>query len=225
MDRSVEMDELRHRVRFILVPLEDPDGAAISRFANMTDSWDDPKNNTHLAEVLAYSRYFRDYVDRGNTIDMAVSIHNVEANEAPNFMAPYAQPYFRAATVEMNNSLFAALKGAGYTVASPEPSGDGVMSTRLYGWLALQMGAMDVAYEVNDRAPESRLAVPSLKYMGGLMAEQLGQWTLTEAGQKRHQQAREWLEKRAKTREEYFAQKGQSTSEAGKNFDLLIKGF
>ena len=225
MDRSVEMDELRRRVRFLIVPLQDPDGAAVSRFINLTDNWDDPKNNARLTEVLAYSAYFRDYVEKGHTLDVAVSLHNVEANEAPNFMAPFAQPYFNEATVTLNKPLFAALKDAGYAVDSPTPKGQGVMSTRLYGWLALRLGAMDVAYEVNDRDPESRLSVPGLKNMGGILAAQLGQWTLSEEGEKRHQQAREWLQKRAEKKEAYLAEFDEPRSKKSQQFDLLTEGF
>ena len=203
IDGSAQMDELRGKVHFLIVPIQDPDGAILNRFINLTDNWSDPKNNARLTEVLAYSRYFRDYVEQRGTLDVAVSLHNVEANEAPNFMAPYVQPYFLKPTLQINKSLFQALKEAGYTVASPNPSGQGVMSTRLYGWLALLMGTMDMAYEVNDRHPESRLSVPGLKGMGGILAEQVGQWMLTDSGEKRHQEARAWLEKRRQEKSSY----------------------
>lgn len=226
MDRSVEMDALRAKVSFVIVPLQDPDGAAFSRFENMTNNWDKPRKNARLDEVLAYSRYFRDIIEKENrTLDVVVSLHNVEANEAPNFMAPFAQSSFRATTEKLNKPLFAQLKEAGYTVASPNPSGTGVMSMRLYGWLAAHLGAMDVAYEVNDRDPENRLSVAGLKSMGALLAEHLGNWTQSEAGNKRHAQARAVLEKRVEERTEFYAEQGQPKSQAARDADLLTQGF
>ena len=224
-DRSVEMDELRRHVRFLIVPIEDPDGVAIGRFDGLTDRWDDPKNNSRLKEVLAYSTYFRDYADAGNTIDMTVSLHNVEANEAPNFSTPFAQSYFRETTIQFNRGLFKRLKESGYTVADPAPNGSGVMSTRLYGWLALHLGAMDLAYEVNDRDPENRLSIEGLQHIGGIFANQIGTWLTDEAGDKRHEEARSALNKRAEARQKYLAVGSKNPSEQEKRFNLLMKGF
>lgn len=224
IDGSAAMDELRRHVRFLIVPLEDPDGVAVSRFNNLTDNWDDPKNNARLTEVLAYSRYFRDYADQGHTLDVAVSFHNVEANEAPNWMTPFAQPYFRKTTVAFNGPLFESLRASGYTVSSATPGGSGVMGTRLYGWLALHLGAMDLAYEVNDRAPEHRLSTQQLKHMGAIFVTELGKWLESDAGEARHAQARESLDKRAQKRTAELAA-GQPQTEEEKRFNLLMKGF
>lgn len=225
LNDSVEIEELRMKTRWLLVPLQDPDGANMSRVDNMIDRWDDPKNNTHMKEVMAYSGYFRDYVDKGNTIDVTVSFHNVEVREAPNFMAPFAQSYFREATIEFNKGLFETLREAGYTVLRPEPSGEGVMSMRLYGWIGLRLGAMDLAYEVNDRAPENRLSVARLKNIGTVFGEQMGKWLFSPAGDKRHQDAQQWMQERAKKREEYFAKSGQPTSDEDRQANLLLRGF
>ena len=121
--------------------------------------------------------------------------------------------------------MFEALKSESYTVASPTPHGQGVMSTRLYGWLALRLGAMDVAYEVNDRDPENRLSVPGLKGIGAIMAEQLGLWLFTEQGEKRHQQALERLEKRRQKKADYLAKIKAPLSPEAEEFDLLMRGF
>jgi hypothetical protein len=225
IDRSPEMDDLRHNVRFLVVPLQDPDGAVTSRFQGQTDRWDDPKHNARLNEVLAYSRYFTNIADKGETIDLAVSLHNVEANEASNFMSPFAQSYFNSATINFNTPLFATLKGAGYTVAGPIPHGRGVMSTRLYGWLALHLGAMDLAYEVNDRDPKNRLTVAQLGHMGGLLGERVGTWLASDRGIKRHDEAKEWLVKRVASKSAYIAEEGEADSNEVRQFRLLMKGF
>ena len=219
IDRSVEMDELRRHVRFLIVPIQDPDGVARSRFNNLTENWDDPKNNSRLKEVLAYSAYFRDFADAGQTLDVAVSLHNVEANEAPNVSTPFAQSQFRQTTTEFNRALFEQLKENGYTVASPTPGGSGVMSTRLYGWLSLHLGAMDMAYEVNDRDPENRLSIEGLQHIGGIFAGQIGAWMTSEAGDKRHAAAQLALEKRAQARQKYLAD-NKNPPEEEKQFNL-----
>ena len=225
-DGSAEMDALLARVSFLVVPLQDPDGAWSSRFENMTNRWDDPRHNARLGEVMAYSRYFRDIVDKeGRTLDVVVSLHNVEANEAPNFMAPFAQDAFRGATEGFNRPLFEKFKAAGYTVASPSPSGTGVMSMRLYGWIAAHLGAMDLAYEVNDRAPDNRLSVAGLKQMGAITGESLGAWITSESGHRRHAAARAALGKRAKAREAFYAEQGAPKSQAARDADLLAQGF
>lgn len=222
---SVEMEALRSRVRFLIVPLQDPDGAAMSRFEHITNRWGDPKNNTLLQEVMAYSGYFRDRVDKGETLDLAVSIHNVGANEAPNFMAPFTQQTFRKTTEAFNAPLFQTLREAGYLTSASGPHQNGVMSARLYGWLALQFGAMDMAYEVNDRYPPNPLSLPRLEQLGALFGQELSQWMLSPAGEKRHQQARQALEKRAQARTDYYAADGPPTSDVARRFDLLVQGF
>ena len=207
------------------VPIQDPDGVAVSRFNNLTENWDDPKTNSRLKEVLAYSAYFRDMADTSQTLDIAISLHNVEANEAPNFSTPFAQSYFRETTIEFNRGLFEQLKASGYTVANPAPNGKGVMSTRLYGWLALHLGALNLAFEVNDRDPENRLSIEGLQHIGGIFAGQIGAWMTSDAGDKRHAAAQLALEQRAEARQKYLAVGSKNFSDEEKQFALLMKGF
>ena len=218
-----QIDEMRAHVTWIIVPLEDPDGSAQSRFDGMTDLWLIPKGPKE--EVFSYAGYFRDWADKGRTLDLSVSIHNVEANESENLMAPIAQSYYWQPTLEINQKMFETAKQEGFSVSKPEPKGKAVMSSRLYSWLALHYGTMDMAYEVNDRDPNNRLPLERLQLLGSLMAWRFGDWMMSDSGEKRHQQAQMKLQERLIERKKYFEPLYLPRSEKGRKFDLLLKGF
>ena len=159
-----------------------------------------------------------------------VSLHNVEANEAPNWIGAFrAEHFYREPNREKLNEqrCSGAIQRRGlHGGLSCNPNGSGRDEfAALYGWIAAHLGAMDLAYEVNDRDPGNRLSVPRLKEMGSILAEQLGAWLESDEGRKRHIEARAALETRKAERAKFYAEQGAPKSQSARDADLLTQGF
>ncbi len=226
IEGSRQARQLRANTTWMLIPIQDPDGSAHSQFDRLTDQFRKPHGAITAIppEVFAYTRYFRDYVNRGRTIDVALSLHNVEAREAPNISSPFVHQPYRNAVLNFNRSLFDRLRAAGYEAGRPQPAALGGSPFRLYGWCALHFGTLDIAYEVNDQYPQKRLTLARLQQIGALMAQQLVEWGKSKAGQQQHRQARAVLKKRAQERAAYFA-RVKTDSPHRPIFDLLVLAY
>ena len=231
IENSPAARRLRADTTWLLIPIEDPDGSADSHFDRLTEQFRQSHGPlTAIApEVFAYTRYFRDYADRGRTLDLAVSLHNVEAREAPNVSSPFAHHVHRREIVSFNHELFNRLRTAGYAGGTPQPATNGGSPYRLYGWCALHFGTLDIAYEVNDRYPAQRLTLARLQGIGGVLAQQLAAWGKSEPGQRRHRLARATLQRRQRERTAYLATaaraSGGQASTHRNVFDLIVLGY
>jgi hypothetical protein len=217
---------LRRNNTWLLIPIQDPDGSAQATFDNLTDLYHgDPRSPDLAPEALAYARYFADYCYGGRTIDVVVSLHNVEANECENICCPHADVRNTSLVYEFNRRLFESLGARGYRTGSYDKPWDvSFMTFRLYGWCAYQFDALDFAFEVNDRYPDRRLSLPLLQGIGRVMAAQLAQWCDSPEGQAWHQRARKTLKLKQLERAAYFQQAGYGP-EGRTPYDLIIRGF
>jgi len=216
---------LRQDTTWLIILMEDPDGSANSTFDHLTDKFLRPNDRDLPPEVLAYARYFTAYVADGRTIDITLSIHGVEATEASNAFCPFREERFDTSIVDFNRKFFADLKSKGYTVDDPEAKwGTGTIPGRLYGWCAARFGSFDLCFEVNDRYPTHRLALPELQAIGGSLATQIANWLASDEGQHKHTALLHLGEEYRRARSAYFAQAG--THITGRTpYELLILGY
>ncbi|OPZ87714.1 MAG: Zinc carboxypeptidase [bacterium ADurb.Bin429] len=220
-----EAKALRKDTTWLLIPLQDPDGSAKSQFNRMTDQFgliDDPATPP---EVYDYARYITDFIYAGHTIDMAVTLHNIEANEGEHILSPFADQRHLQAVLDANRRIFTVLRQRGFVTGNPDtPWDQGFMTFRLYGWIAMQFGAMDLAFEVNDRYPAARLSLPRLMELGGAMAAPLHAWCLSPEGRHWHRRIQKMLTLKALERELFFL-----TSERGPALrtphDVMIRAY
>lgn len=216
---------LRKDITWLLIPIFDPDGSANSQMDRLAEKFCNPYKDSTPPEVFSYAQYFADYVNKGNTIDLAVTLHNVEANECPNIFNPYFDNRYEKDIIAINQQLYDVLSKQGYTVPAPDETwGKGGMPIRLYGWCELHFGSFPLAYEVNDRFPANPLNLQRLQGIGGTMAEIFANWCYSDTGKQWHQRALTMLEERAKKREAYFKEPGNSADRRTK-FDLLMMAY
>jgi hypothetical protein len=93
-------------------------------------------------------------------------------------------------------------------------------------WLSARFGALDLAYEVNDRFPAKRLGHMHLEGLGAVLAQELSQWCQGTRGQIWHKQVGEVLKEREINRKTYYETAGMASTNAPRGrYDLLMKGF
>lgn len=216
---------LRKDTTWLFIPIQDPDGSASAMFDRLTEKFIYPNDPDLPLEVLAYARYFTDYVSSGRTIDITVSLHNVEANECPNLFSPFLENRWQETTIAFNQALFDRVRHAGYAVSAPTANwGSGVLPARLYGWCAARFGSFNLCFEVNDRYPNRRLNLAELQQLGGYLAEQLGSWIASNEGQRHHAQLQDRRHAHHQAKTAYYATK-QGNITRRTPYELLMLGF
>jgi len=222
---TTEAARLRKDTTWLLIPIQDPDGSAHALFDRLTDGFLRPNDPDLPPEVLAYARYFTNYVASGRTIDLTVSVHNVEANECMHVFCPFRNEEHDATIRAFNRHLFADLTARGYTVNDPDAVwGTGVIPARLYGWCAARFGSLDLCYEVNDRYPDSRLSLSALQGIGGVLATHIANWLASDEGQRMHTALWRRGEDYRQARAAYYTEPGRRLN-ARTPYELLILGY
>ena len=163
-------------------------------------------------EVLAYSRYFSDYIAAGGALDLVLTLHNVEANESKNVICPFinVNPLTPVdadlkTIATFNGAFFQQLRRVGFLTDDPTRSwAHGVMLFRLFGKLSDQYGAQAFSFEVNDRYPASRLSHTQLQEIGKILAGQCYVWCVSEEGRQRHHQITQHLTQFRQRRQIYL---------------------
>lgn len=227
LDGSKQSGQLRAAATWLLVPLQDPDGAANSQFERMTETFQKPNSPKTPPEVFAWTRYFREWANSGRRVEVAVSIHNVEANEAANLSSPFVNQAHSELIQSFNAGLFADIKKAGFQTGKSTGMAQGASPFRLYGWLARQMGTLDVAYEVNGRYPKNRLNHAQIGEIGAQMGEYLARWLWSDDGRDWQKSVARVAKLREQKRAAYLKEKGAMAPEGTERsrYELLELGF
>jgi hypothetical protein len=215
---------LRKGMVYMLIPIQDPDGAANSQFERMTEKFSSANKKDNLPEIDLYTRHFKDHVDAGNPLDAVISLHNVESDDGDNIFSPFITSWQVGPTVQFNKGLLGSMKAVGYATHIGKP-GEGVASNRLYGWLAHAFGTLGLVYEVNDRYPQKRLQLQELQGIGSVMVSYVSSWSRSGEGKGWRASRRSWLKKRIEEREIYYADRGEPTDEHARKFDLEFFGY
>jgi len=180
-----EARRLREDTTWLVIPILDPDGSAGGVFDGLTEMFRQaPEDPADCPEVFAYARYFTQYFYGGRDIDVAVSLHNVEANEAEQVVCPFVTLRDREEVLSFNQAFFRSLAEQGFVTGDPlRPWDYGFTPFRLFGWCSAQFGAFALAFEVNDRYPQQRLSLDRLQSLGGVLAVSLHDWLATPDGE------------------------------------------
>jgi len=188
--RAGQQANARHtNCTWLFIPMLDPDGCARSCSDRMAELFIQSKGVVIPPETECYKRYLTDYVRQNGPIDLAVSFHNVESAEFPNFFCPTAAPDYLTTVNAVNRGLFQSLTERQYlTGQSDHPWMTLAMPARLFGWCATTFGSLPLIYEVNDRFPAQRLNLAQLEGMGTVIAEHLATWLQSSEGEEWHRQ-------------------------------------
>jgi hypothetical protein len=181
-----EAATLRKDKAWLVITLLDPDGSDAGIQNRLTSKFGEDNGNPP-GEVRSYKRYLSRYVATKGTIDLAISLHNVEANECSHVFVPVIDPHDQTPAVAVNTHFFQVLQAQGYqTGGSAQTWGQHTFHKRLFGWCAEQFGSLPLAFEVNDRYPPQLLALDRLQHMGAALAHGVTDWLATEDGQRWH---------------------------------------
>lgn len=225
--QTPEAKELRRGYTWLVIPILDPDGSADGVSNRLTEMFHESPNDLKASpEVYAYARYFtRYFYDEGRTIDVAVSLHNVEANESEQVVSPFVNMRDRAEVLQFNQVFFQSLSARGFAPGDPlHPWDYGFTPFRLYGWCSEQFGAFSLAFEVNDRYPQQRLSLDRLQDLGGVLASTLVRWLATPAGQVVNARTTQLARLKRLERAVHYARAGYDPDERT-GADLIMRGF
>jgi hypothetical protein len=217
---------LRRGTTWLVLPILDPDGSAHAAFDPLTELFREaPDNPADCPEAFAYARYFTQYIYEGRNIDVAVSLHNVEANESEQVVSPFVTLRDRDAVLQFNQAFFQSLAAQGFVTGDPlRPWGYGFTPFRLYGWCSAQFGAFGLAFEVNDRYPQQRLSLDRLQAVGGVLATTLAGWLATPEGDVVRARAAQLAKLKRLERAVHYRRAGYGP-EARTSVDLIRQGF
>jgi len=221
---SPETRALRRHHTWLILPIMDPDGSANATFDRLTEMFYCQWEKTP-PEVLAYTRYFADFIAAGHSLDVAVNLHNVEANETPNLMCPFINHGDEETTFAFNRRCFAELRKAGYQTGEPDrPWNYGFNTFRLYGVLETHYRTLGLAYEINECFPDNRLSPARVAGLGALLLQQLAAWCASPDGIERHRQILDRLQQFRQQRQAYLTEKQRDAKDRNPH-ELITLGY
>jgi len=222
IQQLLQQSELRKQASWLIMPIEDPDGAAQSIFDRLTDAFCRPHDANTPPEVFALTRYLADYVMGGHTIGAAISLHGIEATEGPNFFAPFLSLSHQELVSQLNQSLFQRVSRIGVISDNAPPPQLGWASHRLYGWCAAQYGSLDFAYEVNDRFPGHRLPLQETQAIGAVLCQHFSQLHDSAEAQRVLSTMQHQLDGKRQQRASYFTRSHRTPAKRSPSEVLLL---
>ena len=165
-----ELKALTQEATFLIVPMLDPDGAVHGIHKNITKSF---RNNKYSSpESIAWTGWFRDWVNKGNRLDVVINLHNVESRESPHIACALAEPKSGrgAQCILLNKAIIESLKEDQYRVER-HPWMRGYAIDRMGGWLHRYFGNVHLVYELNSQDRKRHLSLYQLRAMGFSMAK------------------------------------------------------
>jgi hypothetical protein len=185
--QTAEAAALRKDKTWLIVTILDPDGSDAGILNHLTSKFAEGNKNPP-SEVQDYQRYLSTYVATTGTIDLAVSLHNVEANESAHAFVPVIDPQYQTQVVAVNSRFFTALQAQGYLTGTPDQAWEyRAFNMRLFGWCAMKFGSLPLAFEVNDRYPKQTLSLDRLQRMGAVLARSITEWLAADDGRHWHE--------------------------------------
>jgi hypothetical protein len=167
------------QVNVLLLPVLDPEGAAKGDFDRMTDSfW--PAESVATPEANAVANWLKwDWIDRGERLDLTISVHNVQSGEGPTLFVPQVALAREKEIAQFNAMLRAAV---GEKFMRDRPQQRGKSPFRLGGYCLDHYGPLALCYEINSQSPQKKLSLNEMGLVGKAMLEVACQYLRTPAG-------------------------------------------
>ena len=153
------------RLTLLIIPLVDPDGAASSTFASLTESYADGRQQP-TSEAI--STFFKDWILAGKRLDVVLNLHNVESAEMRMLSCPSMEPSFarEEACQTFHKSFVRPIVEADGFVVNKRVRGRGTRNFRLSGYLRRMYGAFALPYEANVQDPGRHLTLDEAQRLG-----------------------------------------------------------
>jgi Zinc carboxypeptidase len=167
ISQAPEARQIREQLTFLVIPRLRGKGVADSFMAGM-----------ETPESIAYSGFFKSWVDRGNPLQLVLNLHNLVSHEGPHLQMLIVEPdktrlmYSRAFC---DSFVRPAMEAERFLVAKPQvPSG--IPAGRLGAWLSSAYGTLHVGFELNTQEQSRHLTLAELREMGKLLVEASSQY-------------------------------------------------
>jgi hypothetical protein len=188
---AVEARGLRQQFTFLVIPVLDPDGAAMGVYRHIANSF---RAGSETPESVAYSAFFKDWVDKGNPLQLVLNLHNLESAEGPHLslimfgLAQAIKVKLGKEAERIRISLLAprdklakeqqeysrAFYGHLQPLTQAEGFGARLMTSqmaigRLENWLLECYGVLCVPFELNAQASSRHLTIADSHRIGQLL--------------------------------------------------------
>lgn len=164
--------EARQKATWIIIPILDVNGSVDAKF-DVADWFTSSKGRETSLIPQVFAVYAVDWINAGRRLDFTVNLHNIECGEGPNLYSPIVNCYRREPGVTVNTRLFAAAEKAGYTVGSPDKVSYGFVGLRFGSWCYQYLNSIDLAFELNTRAPKNSMNLSRIGQLGAIIGQQL----------------------------------------------------
>lgn len=148
----------------LLIPQPYPDETVESIFGDITDGFS-PYGYESGPENDEWAKFWDQYVDAGNRLDVAISFDN-DVDLISNFSCSLTQDFDDAdlpLVTALNNQVMAQFQGTGLDVDTTLGT-LGNWGMRLAGWLSTSFGATANFYEVSDQLPPKPSSLTDLRF-------------------------------------------------------------
>ena len=166
---------IRNFLTLLVIPIYDPDGAAQSTYHRIVDGFGP---NVRIPECDQYMKFFMNWLNQGNRVDLVVDLHNVESSEAPHLSFgsyPKRSETMSKAMQYLHTLIQAQMESFGFKSPKSSWGGDNYF-LRMTSIFQYQFSAPWILYEVNSQAPQRHLTTAELRIMGAIMVETISKY-------------------------------------------------
>lgn len=165
-----EAMSLRKRVTFLLIPVFDPDGAAMSLYEHRSGMF---RVRNAPPEVLSYATWFERWVDAGKRLDVAISLHNVESGEGEHLFCVFTDPGRHDPCQQLHRVVLQQFEDD-QTYKARSRAGTGYVTTQLAGYLGYYFGPLPLLYEANSQEKGRHLTLAETRDLGRRLTRACG---------------------------------------------------
>ena len=165
---TIKASELRKQFTFLVIPLLDPDGVAVGVYEHIIYDF---SAGHETPESMAYSAFFKSWVDKGNPLQLVLNLHNAESAEGQHvrmrmYWSSREHRKYRQVFFDHFLQPLAADKGFSTKV---KPRYSATSHSRLQSWLEWWYGPLDISLEVDAQEPQRHLTIADLHQIGQLL--------------------------------------------------------
>jgi hypothetical protein len=148
----------------IILPMIDPDSVSSNKYEGIIRTFDLYDSSKESASIMTYLIMMMRY---NQYIDISLNLHNVESGESNNVWMPHVDMFNREPISLIKSRSEKILSQQGYSITSSTPLVT-FQAKRLEGWLSRNIGSVDIIYELNSQAVNSKLTLNKLQSLGSL---------------------------------------------------------
>jgi len=177
-----EAREIRRQFTFLVIPVLDPDGAAMGVYDHIAGNF---SRERETLESTAYGGFFKSWVDKGNPLQLVLNLHSLEALETQHlgpimveletermkyvamFLSQFLQPLTETDGFQVQFTTALIPDAGGYHRAQWRGM-EKMAHDRLENWLRCY-GVLGIPFELNTQLQIRHLTISDLRRIGQLL--------------------------------------------------------